>query len=66
MQQHGWTRGYHIKWSKPDRERPISYVIIHVESKKMIQMHSFTEIYRHRKQTYGYQRGEGQRDKVGV
>ena len=24
------------------------------------------ETYRHRKQTYGYQRGEGERDKLGV
>ena len=36
--------------------------------KKMIQINSFTkqkETHRHRKQTYGYQRGKGGRDKLG-
>ena len=37
--------------------------------KKMIQVNLFTKqkTHRHRKQTYGYQRGEGQwGDKLGV
>ena len=37
--------------------------------KKMIQMKLFTkqkQTHRHRKQTYGYQRGKRGRDKMGV
>ena len=56
-----------IIWSKSDRERQISYAITYrCHLKKMIQMNLFTKqkhSHRHRKQTYGYQRG---RDKLGV
>ena len=55
-------RDYHTKWSKPDREKQISYDITYVESKKkMIQMNLFTkrkQTHRHQKQTYGHQRGK--------
>ena len=38
-----------------------------MESKKIIQMNLFTEqTHRERKQTYGYQRGKGGRDILGV
>ena len=55
-------RDYHTKWNKSDRERQISYDIIYVESKKMIQMNLLTkqkQTHRLRKQTYDYQRGKG-------
>ena len=57
-------RDYHTKWSKPDRERQISYDIAYMWNlkKKKIQMNLFTkqkETHRDRKQTYGYQRGKG-------
>ena len=53
---------------KSDRERQISYDITYVWNlKKMIQMNLFTkQTLRHRKQTYGYQRGKEGRDKLGV
>ena len=38
-------------------------ISLYVESKKMIQMNFFIkqkQTHRHRKQTYGYQRGKGQ------
>ena len=55
---------------KSDRERQISYDITYMWNlKKMIQMNLFTKqksTHRHRKQTYGYQRGswevEGERE----
>ena len=53
-------RDYHTKWSKPDREKQISYSL-YVESLKMVQMNLFIKqkwTHRHRKQTYGYQRGK--------
>ena len=60
---------YHTEWSKSDRERQIWYRF-HMESKKMMQMNLFTkqkQTHRHRKQTYGYQRGKmGGKDKLGV
>ena len=50
------------------RQRKTSYVTyIWNLKKKMIQMNLFTkqkQTHRHRKQTYGYQRGKG--DKVGI
>ena len=56
--------------SKPDRERQVSYDITYMGNlKKMIQMIFDTkqkETHRHRKQTYGYQRGKEGRDKLGV
>ena len=57
-------RDYHTKWSKSDRERQISYDItyLYVESK----VYEWTYLqkrnkltHRHRKRTYGYQRGKG-------
>ena len=62
-------RDYHTKCNKSDRERQISYDISYVWNLKklMIQMNLFTkQTHRHRKQTYGYQRGKGGRDKLGV
>ena len=65
-------RDYHIKWSKSDRERQISYDITHMWNLtfKKIQMNLFTkqkQTYRYRKQTYGYQRGKVVgREKLGV
>ena len=64
-------RDYHIKGSKPEREGQISYDISHVWNlkKKMIQMNLCTKqkhTHRHRQRIYGYQRGKGGRDKLGV
>ena len=53
-------RDYHTKWSKSERERQIPYDITYMWSKKMIQMNLFMkqkQTHRHRKQIYGYQRG---------
>ena len=57
--------------SKSDRERQILYDITYMWNlKKKIQIHLLTkqkQTHRHRKQTYGYQRGKGRwRDKLGV
>ena len=46
------------------------YDITYVESKKITQVNLFTkqkQTHRHRKQTYGYERGKGEkgRDKLG-
>ena len=44
------------------RKTNIIWYHLHVESKKMTQMNLFTkrkQTHRHRKQTYGYQRGKG-------
>ena len=49
------------------RERKTN-IISHVGS-KIMQMSLFTkekQTHRHRKQTYGYQRGKGERKKSGV
>ena len=55
----------HTKWSKSDRERQISYDMAYMcNLKKMIQMNLFTkqkQTHRHKRQTYGYQRGRGWR-----
>ena len=51
-----------ITFSKVVRERPILYDITYTWNLKIIQMNLHTkqkETHRHRKQTYGYQRGEG-------
>ena len=54
--------GYYAKWSKPDRERQISYDITYMwDLKKMIQMNLFTkqkQTLRLQKQPYGYQKGK--------
>ena len=54
-------RDYHTKWSKSDRERQISYDIIYMwDLKKKDTNNLYTkQTHRHRKQTYGYQRGKG-------
>ena len=64
-------RDYHTKWSNLERERQIPYDITYIWNLKyyMIQMNLLTkqkQTYRHRKQIYGYQRGnvEGS-DKLG-
>ena len=52
----------HTEWSKSDKEREMSCDVSYAESKNMIQMYLFTkqkQTHRHRKQTYGYQRGGG-------
>ena len=50
---------YHIKWSKSDRERQISFDIAYMRNlKNMIQMNLFTkqlQTHRLREWTYGYQ-----------
>ena len=61
-------RGYHTKWSKPNREQrnKISYDIVYMwnlkmKRKKKIQMKLFPkqkEAHRHRKQINDYQRGK--------
>ena len=57
-------RNYHTKWSKSERVRQIPHSMSYMwnlKKKKMIQMNLFTKqkhIHRHRKQTYGYQRGK--------
>ena len=55
-------RDYHTKWSKPDRERQISYDSTYINMwNKKIQMNLYTkqkETHRHRNQTYGYQMGK--------
>ena len=37
------SRGYHIKWSKSDRKRQISWYHLYLESKKLflIQMNNY-------------------------
>ena len=58
-------RDYYTKWSKPDRERQISYDVTYMWNlKKYIytQMNLFTkqkETHRYRKQLDGYQRERG-------
>ena len=62
LQQHG-PREYHTKWSQTEKDK-ILYDITYMESKKIIQMNLYTkqkQIHRHRKQTYGYQRGKEER-----
>ena len=57
-------RDYHTKWSKPGRERQVSYdttYMCNLKEKKKTQMNLFPkqkETHKHRKQTYGYQRGK--------
>ena len=56
----------HTKWSKPDRERQISHDIacmwnLKKRKKEVIQKDLYTkqkQTHRHRKQAYGYQRGQ--------
>ena len=50
------------------RKTNIIWHHLYVKSKKMIQMNLFMkQTHRHRKQTYGYQRGKvGGRDKLGI
>ena len=56
--------------SKSDREIEILYDISYMWNlKKMIQMNLFPkqkQTHSHRKQTYGYQKRKGRREKLGV
>ena len=62
-------RDYCIKWSKPDSERQISYDIVYMfiydymwslkEKNDTNELTSKAEAHRHRKETYGYQKGKG-------
>ena len=59
----------YTKWSKPDRERQISYYITYTQSQKNTKMKLFIkqkQAHRHWKQIYGYPRGKEGRDKLGV
>ena len=64
-----WPRDYHTEWSQKDKDKYCMISLIY-ECKKMIQMNLFTkqkQTHRHRKQTYGYQSGEGLGgDKLGI
>ena len=54
-------RGYHAEWSKSDRERQIPDDIIHIWNLKKWYKWTYLKqkcTHRHRKQTYGYQRGK--------
>ena len=57
-------RDYHTKWSKSDRERQISYDVTYMWNLKYDTNELIYKIEtgsRHRKQTYGYERGKGRR-----
>ena len=60
----------HKEWSKSDRERQMSYITYMWNLKHRIKIYLFTKqkkTHRHRRQIYGYQRGEGGgKDKLGV
>ena len=62
-------RGYHTKWSKSDREGQILYDITYMwnlkNNNKRIYLQNRNRL-RYREQTYGYQRGKGGGDKLGV
>ena len=56
-----WMDLENILNEMPDRERQILYDITYMWNLKKIQMNLFTKqkhTHRHRKQTYGYQRGK--------
>ena len=61
-------RNYHInEVSQAEKDKP--YITYTQNLKRYIQMNLFTKqknTHRHRKQTYGYQRGNPGRDKLGV
>ena len=59
-------RDYHTKWSKSERQRRIPYDNTYMKSKKMNLFTKQKQTHRHRKQTYGYQRGKGGREKLGA
>ena len=53
---------YRTKWSKLDRERQILYDIAHMWNLKKWYRWTYLQnrkTHRHRKQTYGYQKGKG-------
>ena len=55
-------RVYHTKWSNTERERQIPYYITYMWNLKYDTNDLFTkqkQTHKHRKQTYGYQRGKG-------
>ena len=54
-------RDYRTKWSKSKRERQISYDITYMWNLKYDTnelIYEQIQTHRHRKQTYGYQRGK--------
>ena len=54
-----WPKAYHTEWSKLEKWSIIWYCL-YVESKRKKDTNgliSETETHKHRKQTYGYQRG---------
>ena len=58
-----------IKLSEVSQTRQISYDITAMQNLKIIEINLLTkqkQTHRHRKQTYGCQRGEGRRHKLGV
>ena len=62
-------RDCHIKWSKSDRKRQISYDVTYMWNLKNNTNERIYKIevdFRHREQTCGYQRGKEGRDKLGV
>ena len=62
-----WPRDYHSKWSCQSQKD--KYHISLVGSKKMIQVNLFTKqkhTHGHKKQAYGYRRGKGEGNKLGV
>ena len=59
LQQHGWTWGYYTEFTQT--EIYILYNIIYMCYKIIVIINLFTilkQAYRHRNQTYGYQRGK--------
>ena len=51
-------RDYHSKWSKSDKERQMLYDTIYMWNLENMFIQQ-NQTHRHRKQTYGYQRGRG-------
>ena len=57
-------RDHDTKWSKPDREKQILHDITYMQ-KRCKKLNLYTkekQIHRHRKQTYGYHSGKGNRE----
>ena len=61
-------RDDHTKWSKPEKTNIIRDCL-YAESEKILQRNLLTkqkQTHRYKKQTYDYQRGKGERDKLGI
>ena len=55
-------RDYYTKWSQTEKDKYYMRSLICGTKKKTVQMNLFMkqkQTHRHRKQTYGYQRGRG-------